>query len=72
MENPFAFNPFSTKKVDFTKGIPEAPKEIPEKKKPAMSDDERINAMNNEPKPSKETIVQKIESGNIGPNNPVV
>lgn len=57
--SPLSFNPFSNKKIDFTKNIPEAPKEIPDKKGPPISDDERINNMNNEPTSTKETVIQK-------------
>lgn len=72
MSNPFSFNPFSNKKIDFTKNIPESPKELPDKKQPAISDDERINTINNTPVSKTETIAQKQETPQQGLPDSVV
>jgi len=57
MNNPLEFNPLSNKKFDFTKNIPEAPKELDTKKKTGVSDEDIIRAGQNEPEPAENKTV---------------
>ena len=56
---PFTFNPFSDKKIDFTKNIPEAPPELPKKIKPGLTDEDRMLLMDQGEKPTEKVIIKK-------------
>ena len=57
---PFSFNPFSKKKIDFTKSIPKAPKEIdPQRPLSGKTDDDIIRNQQSPEVRTEKTIIRE-------------
>lgn len=70
---PFTFNPFSSKKIDFTKNIPEAPPELPKKVRLGLSDEDKMILMEQGEKPTERVIIKKEEPDNFPePDNGII
>lgn len=60
MPNPFTANPFKYRDIDFSK-LPEAPKELPEKKRYDESEIARVNSEPDKPQTNERVIVKEKE-----------